>query len=162
LIDFSFYIKNKVYFTNKQFINHVLSVKCSANEIITQLEVVILLVKKYGKLVYTDQYLTLIEEVVPDSTAMLIALKRANKLKVGLIRDIISLVKKYSNNYYKEFVVKTDTENHYQMVKSFLDGKFEGSKVDKHTTHGSGVRISWEGWYYKRWLEQDIKKILGV
>jgi len=151
-----------VRLTDKQFAQQLLALDMGANEIIKALLVSSRLLKWYGKMLYLDDCLDSVKHVSHNVYVMLLALKKTWKLKANNIRNLIAWTKKYSEWYHSEFVVKADTVEHYEDVKKYLDGKFLWSEITQHTTKWNSIRISGEGRYYKRWLEQDVEKLLWL
>lgn len=148
--------------TNGQFVDKLLSLSIPSNDIIHQLEVSMKLLKKYGRMLFTDKYIKEIHSKYSDIADLLQSLKIAKKHDMKTIKILIRLIKEKATDYYEEFIVKAWTEEHYMQMKAFLDKKFDKSSVENHTTMWNSVRVSWEGRYYKRGLEQDAKKLLDI
>ncbi|MBU1758164.1 hypothetical protein KKG31_03210 [Patescibacteria group bacterium] len=50
------------------------------------------------------------------------------------IKNLIRLIKSRSKNYTPEFTIKTDSEEHYTQIVSYLNENFEGNTTTKHTS----------------------------
>ena len=50
------------------------------------------------------------------------------------IKNIIRLVKQKAKDYNPQFVVKTDSEDHYNQIQTYLDSNFNKSDITKHTS----------------------------
>jgi len=148
--------------TNGQFVEQLLSVWVSSNELVHYLEVSMKLLKKYGRSILTKKYLIEVKKTSPEVVSVLSALKVADKSNIAKIKTIIRLIKEWAKDYIAEFVIKTGNENNYDTIKKFLDMKFADNSVEKKVDSDNLVKISGEWWFYKRWLEQDVKKILWV
>ena len=120
------------------------------------------LLKKYGRSILTQKYLDEVKKTSSETADILAALKVSDKSKIPKIKTIIRLLKEKSQDYNAEFVVKLWDKNHYGLVKKFLDTKFVDSNIEQLESTVDTVKISGEGWFYKRSLEQDTKKLLGV
>jgi len=150
-----------VHFTDKQFVNKLTSIDLPINKLVDNIQVVVFLVKKYWRVVFSKDYLDLIKKVSPDTGNMLVALKLANKHKIVSLRNIIGLLKKDFDDYKESFIVEVDTKEQYESVSWFLEKRFVGWKSLEKKSDMWNVKVSWEWRYYKRWLEQDIVKLLN-
>jgi len=151
-----------VHLTNEQLANHFLTIQQPINDIVVYLTVCQKLLKNYGKIVYSSAYFSLVTHISPELKNFLLILKASKKDSSEDIKHLIRIIKEKSSDYHPEFVVKTDSSDHYQQISSFLDTTFTNNTITQHTSKWNSIRVSWEWWYYKRWLEQDIKKLLRL
>lgn len=153
---------SKVRLTDKQLVNQLLSAWFETNDLVDWLDMSMNLMKSYWKILYSGEVLDGIKGISSSTYLCLLILKITNKRDVTTIRNLISFVKKLSKNYADGFVVKANTSQHYEKVKKYLDTEFDWSHVEKYTTKWNSIRVSGEWRYYKRWLEQDVMKLLEL
>lgn len=148
--------------TDKQFVEQILETNANPNELIVNLELVIKLLKKYGKVVYGSDFAKNIKDISPEVHDLLFALKTASKDNVANIKNIISLIKKLDSNYNPTFVVKTDSKDHNTQIQDFLNKKFKDGDITSQGDIDQWVSVAGEGRYYQRSLDQDVKKLLKI
>lgn len=120
------------------------------------------LIKKYGKLLFVSEVLEQIKKESIDLYYFLLLLKSSKKTSVTNIKIIISLLKKQSKNYSSEFVVSVDTSVDQGPIQKYLEMNFDASLIEHKIVEGEEVFVAWEWRYYKRSLEQDVKKLLDI
>lgn len=148
--------------TNEQFVEQIMSFDVKSNDLVTYFVIGSKLLKTYGKVIYTESYSKIINNISPDLWRVILMLKLSKKDHPEDIKNLIRLIKSRSKNYTPEFTIKTDSEEHYTQIVSYLNENFEGNTTTKHTSMWNSIRVSGEWWYYKRWLSQDIQKILKL
>jgi hypothetical protein len=72
------------------------------------------------------------------------------------------LLKKRAENYDKSFTILSDSQDHQLQIKWFLENRFAHLQVSHHVLEWEQISVAGEWWYYKRDLEQDVKKLLGL
>lgn len=149
--------------SDKQFVKYLIEWWVSSNEIIHYFQVCEKLLKKYGKVVFGPKYLTEIQKASDVVAEILIILKKTGKTAATNIKNIIKSLKEVSKDYKQEFMIKSDSKDHNEKIKSHLITMFEDSKINQNqVVEQDEVRISGEWRYYKRWFEQDVKGLLNI
>ncbi len=149
--------------TNWQFVEQLLEHGDIVNDIVGYLRLSEILIKKYGKLLFLDSVLTSIRDVSVDLYYFLLLLKLSKKTSLKDIKKIIPLLKRqWAENYQKNFVISSSPEVASQDIKKYLYALFPDALVEHQEQDSEEVLVSGEWWYYKRWLEQDVKKLLWL
>lgn len=120
--------------TNEQLVEKLMSVDINANDLVAYLTVSAKLLKSYGKAIYTEMYAKTIEKSEPILWSMIMTLKMSQKDHPEDIKNIIRLIKDKAQDYNPQFIVKTDSEDHYNQIQSYLDANFNKSDITKHTS----------------------------
>jgi hypothetical protein len=82
-------------------------------------------------LILTQRYLNEVKKTSPEIADILSSLKIADKSTVAKIKTIVRLLKEKSTDYHEEFVVSLGNESQHNLVKKFLDEKFENSEIEQ-------------------------------
>lgn len=149
-----------MYFTNKQFIETITSTGVSTNQIVDYLKIVSLLIKKYWRIIYSTQFLETIKNNFIEVYNIINILKKTNKHSLLSIKKLISILKK-NTDYKENFQIEIQENENYEKVKNYINSKFESSSVEQKSAENISIKISWEWWYYKRNLDQDIEKLIS-
>jgi len=93
---------------------------------------------------------------------VLLILKKANKDTALNIKNIIKNMKEVAPDYKPEFTIKSDSLDHNHKLEVHIKHTFEESNIINDHPTQEDVKISGEWRYYKRWFEQDVKKLLEL
>ncbi len=131
------------------------------NDIVTYLETILVLRKKYGKKIYHTDMIDLIKKAEPWVASLLHLLIVYNIIENNDIKQLCRAIKQQSKQYISQFNVFIPKEKYLTPIQEKLEKKFPHSKVNKQTNIDVGIEITWEWRHYKRNLDQDIEKLLG-
>ncbi len=148
--------------TNWQLVEIMLADNVDPNILVRNLEVGVKLIKKYGKALFADMHIAAVKEVAKDVYMLLIVLRHAKKTDISSVKAVISLVKQRSDRYTWEYKVNSDSQVHNDTLKEFVQNSFAWAHVEHHVVEKQKVSVTGEWRYYKRDLEQDLKKLLYV
>jgi len=153
--------------TNKELINILLWAWIKPNLLVNSFAIVWKLIKKHGRTLFADKYISEISDVDQNIWSLIAILKSTNKVKYQDTKVLLKLTKSLADDYNKEFNIISDSTQHNETVKSHLDTKFQNSKINTQIASNEsdcdhlGVRISWEWRYFKKDLDSDLEKLLG-
>jgi len=148
--------------SDKQFVQHLVSWEVDSNELIHYFQVCEKLLKKYWRAIFTEKYLENIKKVSNTTYEMLVVLKKSNKDSALSIKNIIRIFKEIAKDYKPEFTIKSDSKDHNQKLEKHLKNTFQESNILQNQNIQDEIKISGEWRYYKRWFEQDVKKLLNL
>lgn len=131
------------------------------NMLIAYMEGLLVLRKKYGKKIYSKEILTSIEHIDTWFASLLRLLVVHSAKESKDIKQIIRQIKQQSDNYKQHFTILTPKEKYTENIEKNIHHMFPNSSVTRHSNIDVWIEISWEGWHYKRHLDQDIEKLLG-
>lgn len=132
-----------------------------ANDIINYLEIISLLRKKYGKKIYQQYMIDIIQKVEPWIASLIRLLVIHNATENNDIKQLCRTIKYHNKKYISQFEVFIPKDKYLDPIQKKLQKKFPQSTIYKQTNIDMGVEIRWEWRYYKRNLDQDIEKLLG-
>jgi len=147
--------------TNTELINILLWSWIQPNILVDGFLIVGKLTKRHGKMLYTDKYIKEISEVDPNISNLVSILKHTNKTEHQDIKNLIRMIKSSSDKYKPEFNISSDSKDHNEKLKEYIDTKFQSSKINTNAWDKIWVSISWEWRYYKKDLDSDLEKILN-
>lgn len=150
-----------MYITNKEFATALLKTGIKSNIIVEALITASKLLKKYGQTAYSEKYKKIIEENSPETGAILAFAKKMKKNKVDILKSTIQRVKDMSDDYHETFVVKTHPDI-IQNAAKYITEWHKNAEIDSQQWDEDGIFVSGEGFYYKRSIDADIKKLLGL
>ncbi|HRX63897.1 MAG TPA: hypothetical protein P5060_02210 [Candidatus Absconditabacterales bacterium] len=146
---------------NTELINILLGSGLKSNLLVDSLSIVLRLIKKYGSAIFSKNYIAEISKVDSTVSNVLQILKSSKKTGYQDIKGLIQSTKSLAKDYKPEFQVSGDSKEHGDKLKDFLDQKFQNAKIHTNAQDKTGIHISGEGWYYKKDLDSDLKKILN-
>jgi len=148
--------------TNGQFVNMLVDAKLDSNEVVRFFQLSLALRKKHGRLLFVQEVLDRVKLESGYLYAFLVLLKRYKKDAVKTIKSLLVLYKQRAAEYDKSFTVVSSQDSHEELLAKFLEKSF--GKVEVHHKDSKDMQFSvvGEGRYYKRDLDLDIKKLLGV
>ncbi len=131
------------------------------NDIINYLEAIFVLRKKYGKKIYQQQMIDLIEKIEPWVASLIRLIIIHNATENSNIKQLCRTIKQHNKKYISQFKVFVPQEKYLIPIQEKLQKKFPQSTIHKQTNIDVGIEISGEWRHYKRNLDQDIEKLLG-
>ena len=143
---------------NTKLIEVLLWSGMQANFLVDSFWIIWKLIKKHGKMLYTTKYMFEISKADEGIWSLISILGNAGKMNYKDTKTLIKLIKSTIDTYNQEFTINSSTEN--QEIITYLNKKFEDSKIQTETTDNVWLKISWEGRYYKKDLDSDLDKIL--
>lgn len=148
--------------SDKQFVNQLLAWDNNTNEMIHYFQVCEKLLKKHWRAIFTSAYLENVQKASTIVYEVLLILKQTNKDNALSIKNIIKNLKETAKDYKPEFTIKSDSMDHNNALASHIKESFQESTIINDNASQDDVKISGEWRYYKRWFEQDIKKLLEL
>lgn len=131
------------------------------NLLVDSLFVIWRLIKKHGKMLYTDKYITEISVIAQNIWTIITVLKYTGKTSYEDIKKLIKMTKSISKGYKPEFTINSDSQNHNDKLKTYISTKFKNSKINTAVLDNIWIKISGEWRYYKRDLNSDLEKLLS-
>jgi hypothetical protein len=148
--------------TNTDLIWILLWSGISVNRLVDYLFIVWKLIKKHGKLLYTEKYIKEVSDIDQNIWNLIFILKKTNKISYFDIKNLIYTLKQNSYDYNSEFIVKSDSKDHNDKIISHLNTKFKNSDINSDIIDHIWIDVSGEWRYYKKDLDWDLNKILGI
>ncbi len=154
---------------NTDLINIILSSWVKPNLLVNSFVIVWKLIKKHGRMLFTEKYISEISSVDQNIWNLLSVLKSVNKVKYQDIKLLVKSTKTLADDYQLEFKVVSDSDNHNDELKAHIDTKFQNAIIntginkqsDQADINHLWVNISWEWRYFKKDLDSDLEKLLG-
>lgn len=145
---------------NTKLIKYMLSLWAKSNDLIDLLFVVSKLVKKYGRILYNQNYINEISKKDENISNLLLILKITNNIEYKSLKNLTQLIKRYSDDYVPQFKISSDSRSHNDLLKKYINSQFGESEISLDLKEKIWIYISWEWWYYKKDLHSDIEKLL--
>lgn len=147
--------------TNTELINAILWSWVQANDLVNSFVVVWKLIKKHGRMLFTETYITEISNADQNIWNIISILKSVDKTWYQDLKTLIDMTKSLSKDYRPEFNISSDSQSHNDELKSHISTKFDSATTNTDVVEKSWVSISWEGRYFKKDIDSDLDKILG-
>lgn len=132
----------------------------ATNQLIQYLEVILLLLKKYGKRLYRPSILQAIHSIEPWIASLLRLLHTYAISTPYAIQQLCTTIKRRRTDYIPQFTVFSPKEEYVSHIQHQLQQQFSQCRVHHQPTLEVGIEITGEWWHYKRHLDQDIEKLL--
>jgi hypothetical protein len=147
--------------TNTHLIDILLWSGIQANLLVDSFSIIWKLIKRHGKMLYTEKYIK--EILISDKNIweLLSILKKTDKIKYQDTKNLINMIKTKSSNYKLEFSVNSNSNDHNDEIKSKLNKQFKDSNINTDVIDDIWINVSGEWRYYKKNLDADLDKILG-
>jgi len=146
--------------TNTELIDAILWSWIQANDLVNKFVVISKLIKKHGRMLFTETYIKEISIVDQNIWNMLSILKALDKTWYQNIKSLIKVTKSLSKDYKPEFTVSSDSQSHNDILKGHISTKFDSSTTNTDVVDRLWVSISGEGRYFKKDIDSDLDKIL--
>lgn len=150
-----------IYISDRDIVNLFLKNIDDIDSFLKLLEVASFLVIKLWKKIYLDDVLKKIKDVNDDLHFVILILKKSGKLSYKNIVNIINYLKQQKIDRKKCFTVSSPSNEINIEVEKYLEEYFKNVDVDKRATQKLWLFVKWENYYYKRFLENDLEKLLG-
>jgi len=147
--------------TNTNLINILLWAWIKPNMLVDSFSIIAKLIKKHGKMLFTEKYIQEISQVASNLWNLISILKAVHKIDYKDMKSLILMTKRLADNYSPEFQISSDSNDHNQKLKDYINTKFQESNINTNVLDKIWVSVSWEWRYYKRDLDSDLEKILG-
>lgn len=138
----------------------LLDANIKPNDLIMYFDVIILLIKKHWKKLYTPVMMKAIQEADTNVSMLLQLLVHYKKGTIADIRYLSKRIKTESKDYMPSFTVSIPKEQYQKSIEENIKKNFPTSQIHATSNIDLWVSISWEWRHYKRNLDQDIQKIL--
>jgi len=147
--------------TNTKLINILLWAWIKPNILVHNFLILWKLIKKYGKMLFTQKYIKEISNIDQGLWNLILILKATGNVWYQDTKNLVVLVKRLAKNYCPEFEIESDSKEHNDDFKKYINTKFQNSQINTKVLEKIWVSISWEWRYYKKDLDSDLGKILG-
>lgn len=138
-------------------IDHMLSIEIPHNDLVSYLEIIVKLQKRYGKNFYHPKILSCIKDIDKETY---ILLHETQKLTTKDIQKLIIQIKKTSSSYVPTFTICTPRNDYKKALEEQIGHHFTQYNTQYQEDINLWVTVSWEWRYYKRNIDQDIQKLL--
>ncbi len=145
---------------NMNLIEILLSSGIQTNSLVDMFWIIWKLTKRHGKILYTKKYIDEISIVDKSLSNLIFLLNEVNKTEYKDIIKLISIIKSTQDSYKPEFMIHAPKE--YKEIKEYLQKKFKDSKIHSKIVDNIWIKIHWEWRYYKKSLDSDLERILGL
>ena len=145
---------------NKALIEILLSSGIQANALVDMFWIVGKLSKRHWRMLYTKSYIDEISVVDKNLANILSLLSKVKKTTHKDIITLIKMIKSTQDSYKSEFLINAPEE--YKEIIEHLKDEFKDSQVQSDIVDNVWIKINWEWRYYKRSLDSDLEKILGL
>lgn len=147
-------------FSTSVLIDTLLQTEITPNELLAHFDAIIMLLKKYGKAVYTPKMMTIIKVTDTSIYWLIKLLIHYKKQNIADIKSIAKYIQQKSPNYISTFTVQVPKEQCVPPIQDFITKKFPNSQIQKQSNIDLWISVSWSWWHYKRNIDQDIQKLL--
>lgn len=141
-------------------IDTLLNADIKPNDLIMYFDVIILLIKKHWKKIYTSAMMKTIQKGDNNVYVLLQILVHYKKQTIADINYLSKCIKSQSKDYMPSFTVSIPKEKYQTSIEKNIKKNFPTSQIHTTSNIDLWVSISWEWRHYKRNLDQDIQKIL--
>ncbi len=150
-----------MYVTDKQFATILLESGIEENSLVNAVLTANKLLKRYGQSIYSKTYRELVENIAPETAAVLYAAKEVNKHNAEKLRHIAKLLKNMANNYQPTFTIQSPSEV-TEKLETYLQKKITNAQIDTQEIQTNMVHIAGEWSYYKRSVDKDVRTLLWL
>ncbi len=147
-------------FTNVKLIETILLYWTDPNKLVDLLFLISKLIKKYGKMLFTQKYTKELGMIDKDLWYTIKILSVTKKTNYDDVKRLIALIKKTSPDYFLSFSVNSDSDEHNKLIEKHIKDKFKKSDIKLENSSNFWLDVSWEWRYYKKSLDSDLQKIL--
>lgn len=149
------------YITNSKFINTYLKDYKDIDEIIYYFDVIKSLLKKYWLKIASEWFISKISSVDSNLSDFILMLNVVWKLSLKSVIELERLIKNIRLDYKKTFSAlwKNVSKSEWDLINS-VSKKVSNSKVIVNDSEEIGLQVTWEWMYYKRFLNDDLSKLL--
>ena len=145
---------------NKELIEILLSSGIEANALVDMFWIIGKLSKRHWRMLYTKRYIDEISVVDKSLANIINLLDKVNKTTHKDTINLIKIIKSTQDSYKSEFMIKAPEE--YKEIIEHLKGEFKDSQIQSDIVDNVWIKINWEWRYYKRSLDSDLERILGL
>ncbi len=147
-----------MHITLKQIAKQLTSSWQIVDDLLINLNVLKTLLALYWKLVYNENFLKFLHSINPDLEQLAKFLYKIWKRSNKDIKSLIVLIKQEYPNYKKSFIIKSSNSVKKDILEK-LKNKFWDIEVDEIEVD-NWVFVKWEWYFYKRFIDLDIDKLL--
>ncbi len=145
---------------NHTLTSSFLELNIPVNDLMDHFSIIIKLLKRHWKNISAQYVIDSIKNSDENTYQILMFLIRNNKAKITSIKAIGNLIKKQSENYIPSFELNTIETTDSHDIKEKIKDKFNQCNINTKQNKVFWIFVNWEGWYYKRDIEQDLQKLL--
>ncbi len=142
-------------------LQYILNPSLPLEDLLSYLESIIVLRKKYGIRIFRASFLDRLAKIDDTLWILLRLLHRYHITTPRALRTLIHDIHVYHPGYMPTFTILTPKDTYATKLKTYLQQRFPDSTIKDDKYFDVGLEILWEGWHYKRNLDQDIEKLLG-
>jgi len=150
-----------MYVTDKQFAAILLDSGIEENSLVNAVITANKLLKRYWQSIYSKAYSELVENISPETAAVLYAAKEVDKNSSDKLRHIAKLLKSMASNYQPTFTIQSPSEV-TEKLETYLQNKVKDSHIDTEEIQTNMINIQGEWSYYKRSVDKDVRTLLWL
>lgn len=147
--------------SNTKFLDIVLQSGISVNELAWYFSVILKLSANYGLVIFSNDYLLVIEKQDKIVGDLLLLLKKIKHTNYKQIKQLYNTILRHSG-YTSSFVLELDGKVFEKNIEDYLSQKFWERDFIHKEYLWEWVKIKWWDRYFKKDLDQDINKILNL
>lgn len=147
--------------SQKKLLDILLESSLSVNELSEYFDIIVQLSFNYGVVLFSQEFLSIISSQNKIIWDLLIILKR---IKCISQKDLKSFHRFLLNHkdYDLTFTLQFNDKNIREDIHNYLNEKFGKVDIFNKPYEWDWVKIKWWDWYFKKDMDQDINKILGL
>ncbi len=149
-----------MYLSTKQFTKALLTAHEDPNQIISALEFLYTMRRRLWRKMETDTYMNEIKKEYPTAYNVWSACMIYGKKKAVQIKQLLRTAKELSNDYTKQFVINTWSEDIESLTKK-ISKTFDKVAVSTQQNDTPELSIQGEWYYYRRSVDKDVDKLLS-
>lgn len=143
-----------MYCSNKKFAQIAIEQWDNWTDLLDAMSDILLLVKRYGSLVKSQQFRTIITQLDTGMTKLLELLIDTDKLHVSSLQEII---KHLDIDEKKDYHIRSRNAS---KIGTQIEAKLKDAQIHPQTSETIWLQVAGNGWYYKRTLDRDLDKLL--
>lgn len=147
-----------VFITNWQLVEKFQDQDLQA--LLETFDVIWVLFKKYWKKLLLTNIFSAIEKIDANVAWFIKLLNNLWKLNSQDLNSLTKLLKSKCTTYTHEFTLKSWSNKVYNEVNNYVSNKFENFEINLSHADDVGIAFSWEWFYYKRSLDNDLDKLV--
>lgn len=149
-----------MYLTTKQFTKLLLTTHEDPNQILSALKFLYTMRKRLWRKMETDTYMSEIKNGYPIAYSVWTACMVYGKKKAVQIKQLLRTSKELNNDYTKQFVIHTGSEDIESLTKK-ISKTFDKVAVSTKQNDTPELSIQGEWYYYRRSVDKDVDKLLA-
>ncbi len=119
------------------------------------------LLRKYSFYLKKKEILDVIKKNDEVLYSLFSLLRMSNKLNINDIDNIIKIIKKFYPEYKKQFILQVDKRILHD-IESIIENKFKNVEIKLKWSDILWANVKWEWYFFKKYLEKDISRLLKI